>query len=91
MLPNGYAFLGSHGTPDGNVLACPDAAASCTYGGGLVPAIVIARHGVRNYTSNTPYNHFSLLRTIEQNWGLGYLGNASDSLQVKSMNEFLTH
>ena len=91
MLPDGYAFLGSHGTPDGNVLDCADSATSCTYGGGLVPAIVIARHGVRNYTSAKPYNHYSLLRTIEENWGLGYLGNASDSLQVKSMNEFLGH
>ena len=91
VLPDGYAFLGSHGTPDGNVLDCANAATSCTYGGGLVPAIVVARHGVRNYTSNKPYNHYSLLRTIEENWGLGYLGNASDSLQVKSMNEFLGH
>jgi hypothetical protein len=91
VLPDGYVFYGSHGTPDGNVLDCPNAATSCTYGGGLVPAIVVARHGVRNYTSNKPYNHFSLLRTIEENWGLGYLGNAADSIQVKSMNEFLGH
>jgi len=91
VLPDGYAFLGSHGTPDGNVLDCPDAATSCTYGGGLVPAIVVARHGVRKYTSDKPYNHFSFLRTIEENWGLGYLGNAADSIQVKSMNEFLGH
>ena len=91
VLPDGYAFLGSHGTPDGNVLNCANDATSCTYGGGLVPAIVVARHGVRSYTSDTPYNHYSLLRTIEENWGLGYLGNASDSLQVKSMTEFLGH
>jgi len=91
VLQNGYAFLGSNGTPDGNVLACPDAAAACTYGGGLVPAIVIARDGVRQYTSQKPYNHFSLLRTIEEKWGLGYLGNASDSAQVHSMDEFFVH
>ena len=91
VLPNGYAFIGSHGTPDGNVLACPGGATSCTYGGGLVPAIVIARRGVRHYTSAHPYNHFSLLRTIEQAWHLGYLGNASDSVQVHSMAEFLGH
>ncbi|MHB8459713.1 MAG: alkaline phosphatase family protein [Candidatus Limnocylindrales bacterium] len=93
VLPNGYAFIGSHGTPDGNVLVCPGTPTpvACTYGGGLVPAVVIARHGVRNYTSSTPYNHFSLLRTIEENWHLGYLGNASDSINVTSMNEFLSH
>jgi phosphatidylinositol-3-phosphatase len=62
-----------------------------TYGGGLIPSIVIARHGVRHYVSNKPYNHYSLLRTIEEAWHLGYLGNASDSLQVKSMREFLSH
>lgn len=91
ILPNGYAFLNSHGTPDGNTLACPAGATSCPYGGGLVPAIFIARLGVRNYVSHTPYNHYSFLRTIEENWHLGYLGNASDDAQVKSMNEFLVH
>jgi len=93
ILQNGYQFIGSSGAPDGNVLTCPGTPTpiACTYGGGLVPAIVIARHGVRNYTSATPYNHYSLLRTIEENWNLGYLGNASDSVNVTSMDEFLTH
>ncbi len=93
ILQNGYQFIGSSGAPDGNVLTCPGTPTpiACTYGGGLVPAIVIARHGVRNYTSATPYNHYSLLRTIEENWNLGYLGNASDSTNVTSMDEFLTH
>jgi phosphatidylinositol-3-phosphatase len=36
------------------------------------------------------YNHYSLLATIEQAWGLGYLGNASDRAQVTPMTEFLT-
>ena len=51
-------------------------------------AIVVTTHGKRGYTSDTPYNHYSLLRTIEENWKLGYLENASDSAQVKSMSEF---
>lgn len=35
-----------------------------------------------------PYlgDHYSLLRTIEQNWNLGFLGNASDGQQVKMLN-----
>ena len=33
----------------------------------------------RGFVSNQPYNQYSLLRTIEENWGLPYLGNASDS------------
>jgi hypothetical protein len=91
ILPNGYTFLNSHGVPDGNHLVCPDNATSCTYGGGLVPAVIVTTHGVRGYTSNTPYNHYSLLRTIEENWHLGYLENASDGVQVQSMDEFLVH
>jgi len=47
------------------------------------------RNGPRGFVSNQPYNHYSLLRTIEENWRLPYLGNASDSAQVHSMSEFL--
>ena len=90
LLPNGYQFLNSAGNPDGHVWSCPFGAnPACTYGGGLIPAVVIARHGVRGYTSTQPYNHYSMLRTIEENWDLGYLGNASDDTQVHSMSEFL--
>jgi hypothetical protein len=46
---------------------------------------------VRGYVSDQPYNHYSLLKTIEEAWGLGYLGNASDGNNVQSMREFLTH
>jgi len=49
------------------------------YGGGLSPAIVVASNGPRHYTSHTPYNHYSLLTTIEDNWHLGHLGNAGDA------------
>lgn len=85
ILPPGYQFLNSKGLPDGKVWA------GGMYGGGLIPAIVVARHGVRHYLSTKPYNHYSLLRTIEEAWGLGYLGNASDKAQVHSMREFLHH
>lgn len=59
------------------------------HGGGNVPMIVISRHGSRGYTNNEKYNHYSLLRTIEENWDLGYLGFASDSRQVHSLTPFL--
>ena len=52
---------------------------------------MIARNGVRHYTSDAPYNHYSMLRTIEDEWDLGFLGNASDETQVQSMTEFLSH
>ena len=40
-------------------------------------------------TDNTATNHYSLLQTIEQNWNLPYLGNASDTLTVHSPRTFL--
>jgi hypothetical protein len=55
------------------------------FGGGLVPAIVIAREGPRGATDNRAYNHYSLLATIEQVWHLGYLGYAADKPHVKTM------
>jgi phosphatidylinositol-3-phosphatase len=60
------------------------------YGGGLSPAIVITRNGPRGYVSSTPYNHYSLLTTIEENWKLGYLGHAGDGAGgVVAMNDLL--
>ena len=60
------------------------------YGGGLSPAVVISRNGPRGAVDETPYNHYSLLTTIEQNWHLGYLGHAGDSAGgVVAMNELL--
>ena len=61
------------------------------YGGGLVPAIVIDPSGPHHYVSSAQYNHYSLLRTIEDAWGLPELGFTSDHIQVQTMNEFLTH
>ncbi|HEY5986740.1 MAG TPA: alkaline phosphatase family protein [Streptosporangiaceae bacterium] len=53
-----------------------------TYGGGLVPAIVVDPSGPHHYLNSTPYNHYSLLRTIEDDWNLGELGFISDHAQV---------
>jgi phosphatidylinositol-3-phosphatase len=61
------------------------------FGGGLIPSIVIARNGARGLTDDTPYNHYSLLRTIEQVWNLGYLGYAADGANVSSMTRLLQH
>jgi phosphatidylinositol-3-phosphatase len=66
-----------------------DLAGGTVYGGGHVPMIVIARHGARGTTDNMPTNHYSLLQTIEQNWNLPYLGNASDTLNVHSLAPLL--
>jgi phosphatidylinositol-3-phosphatase len=50
-----------------------------TYGGGLIPAIVVTASGPRHVVDHTPYNHYSLLTTIEDNWHLGHLGHAGDA------------
>jgi phospholipase C len=49
-----------------------------TYGGGLIPAIIVSPQGPRHYVGHRKFNHYSLLTTIEQNWHLGYLGHAGD-------------
>jgi hypothetical protein len=57
-------------------------------GGGRAPAIVVTSHGPRHLVSRTPYNMYSLLATIEQNWELGYLGHAGDTAAgVVPMND----
>jgi phosphatidylinositol-3-phosphatase len=49
-------------------------------GGGHIPTAVITNHGPRGVTDATPYNHYSLLRTIEDAFGIHtYLRHAGDS------------
>lgn len=69
-----------------NAACCSEAAGS---GGGLVPAIVIAREGARGFTSRTPYNHYSLLATVQTLWHLGCLAHTCDRHAVRPLTEFL--
>ncbi|MEO5965444.1 MAG: alkaline phosphatase family protein [Candidatus Limnocylindrales bacterium] len=80
-LPPGYVLVdnGTHVWNEGQ------------FGGGKVPAIVVARNGSGPIADDTPYNHYSLLRTIEQVWHLGYLGYAADGANVSSMTNLLQH
>jgi len=80
------------GLPEGYVLV-DNGSHSWTgpFGGGKVPAIVVARNGAGHLEDATPYNHYSLLRTIEQVWDLGYLGYAADAANVSSMAGLLEH
>jgi hypothetical protein len=90
ILPDGYQFLNSAGQPDGNVWHGQNG--DFHYGGGLSPAIVVTTNGPRSFVSHVPYNHYSLLTTIEDNWHLGFLGNAGDtSGGVVPMNDLLIH
>jgi phospholipase C len=77
--------------PNPNTGGGGDLVGGTLYGGGHVPMIVISRNGPRGLTDATPTNHYSLLQTIEQNWRLPYLGNASDTVQVHSLAPLLQH
>jgi phosphatidylinositol-3-phosphatase len=48
-------------------------------GGGRVATIVITNQGEEHITDNTPYNHYSLLLTLEDAFGLGCLQHACDA------------
>jgi hypothetical protein len=39
-------------------------------GGGHIPTVVITNHGPRGVVDPTPYNHYSLLRTVEDAFGI---------------------
>jgi hypothetical protein len=55
------------------------------------PAVIVSNRGKSGgYTSQVSYNHYSLLATVEQVFGLGYLANAADRRQVPLRTEFLT-
>lgn len=45
-------------------------------GGGQVATIVVSPLGKTGFTSTTRHDHYSLLRTIEDSWGLACLGQA---------------
>jgi hypothetical protein len=54
----------------------PTGVGGATLGGSKVPAIVIRSKNATHKTSADPFNHYSLLATIEAMWDLPCLGNA---------------
>jgi hypothetical protein len=60
-----------------------------TLGGGHAPFIAILSQGAHHVVDPTPYNHYSLLGTIEQIWGLGCLNEACNLGQDGLMTKFL--
>ena len=65
-----------------------DLAGGTAYGGGRVPMIVVAR-GAGHHVDRVFSDHYSLLRTVEENFGLPLLGNAGDGVQVTSLAPLL--
>jgi phospholipase C len=48
-------------------------------GGGRVATVVVTNHGPAGVADPTPYDHYSLLRTIEDAFGLDHLVHADDA------------
>jgi len=50
------------------------------FGGGWIATVVITNHGPRGVKDATPYNHYSLLRSVEQAFGIpNYAGHAAEA------------
>ena len=57
-----------------------DPNSTANFGGGRIMTLVITNHGPRKTKDGTPYNHYSLLRTIEDAFGISeHLGHAADT------------
>ncbi len=50
--------------------------------GGRVPIVLYSPLVKNGFEDNTPYTHYSLLKTISEAWGLPYLGHAADANNV---------
>ena len=46
--------------------------------GGRVATVLISPQVKSDFQDDTPYTHYSLLKTIEAGWGLAYLGHTAD-------------
>ncbi len=62
-----------------------DEGSSSKGGGGDVATIVVSKQTPAGFTSGTPHDHYSMLRTIQEAWGLGCLKNSCDA---NSLGEF---
>jgi hypothetical protein len=58
-------------------------------GGNVLTLLISGTSAVKNggWASDVAYNHYSLLRTIEDNWGLSHLGNSGNP-DVIPMSDF---
>jgi phosphatidylinositol-3-phosphatase len=69
---------GSGGSKGGCCGTVPGSAAN--YGGGHIPTVVVTNHGPRGVSDDTPYDHYSLLRTMEDAFGISkHLAHAAET------------
>jgi phosphatidylinositol-3-phosphatase len=69
----------------GDTRGCCDA----NPGGGHVLTLVISHSDHRARSSSVAYNHYSMLRTIEDGWRLGCLANTCDTANVPAMSDLV--
>jgi hypothetical protein len=74
-------FTGSGPLGFGDTSGCCDA----NPGGGHVLGLVISNALRFARSANDPFNHYSMLSTIQRSWDLGCLGNTCDRRNVKPM------
>ena len=60
-----------------------------TGGGGRAATVVVTSHGPRGLQDPTAYSHYSLLRTLQRNFGLGCLAMTCDLRHVTAMSRLL--
>jgi Phosphoesterase family. len=56
-----------------------DEGTSNVNGGGHIVTLAITPHMTAGFKATAAYTHYSMLRTVEQAWGLPYLGNAASA------------
>jgi phosphatidylinositol-3-phosphatase len=75
-------FLADDGSPKPTQGCCGvDPKGQANFGGGKIATIVITNHGARGLVDPTPYNHYSLLRTTEEAFGISEYLNFADRTQ----------
>ncbi len=80
-------FTGGGFNGFGDVSGCCDSIAG--QGGGHVVTLVISHSDHAPRTSNVAYNHYSMLRTIQDGWRLGCLGFTCDRANVPAMSDLV--
>lgn len=80
-------FTGSGPSGFGDTRGCCDA--TTPFGGGHVLTLVISHSDHQARTSDVAYNHYSILRTIEDGWQLGCLANTCDTANVPAMTDLV--
>lgn len=78
-------ILDSPAFADGVLFITWDEGSGSAGGGGRVPLVVVSPRSLWVGTSDTPHDHYSILRTIETAWGLPCLANACGANDLREL------